>query len=175
MIYFNEGLVDDEYSACLWDGTSSIDPNGSAQDGEYVVKVLVDNGLKSELYTYTVNLEVAACRLGENSQMISDLNKGKNKINLQDDNQQERPIMSLFPNPSMNQFELEYEMLELLEASLYIYNNFGQKVKVVFENKQLEKGKYAIGVNISDLKEGVYYISLKHNKGIQTERFVILR
>jgi hypothetical protein len=77
-------------------------------------------------------------------------------------------IVSFYPNPAKNSLTINNETSSLLNAQLI--NALGQKVR----SFNLENGKKTI--DVSDLNEGLYYISVsENNKTIVFKKIIIVK
>ena len=71
--------------------------------------------------------------------------------------------MTIFPNPTHNQFSLKFNVKETVNAEIVLYDVYGQKVRVL-ENTQFSQGDYNLSYNVSDLASGHYYVSILTDK-----------
>jgi hypothetical protein len=84
--------------------------------------------------------------------------------------------ITCFPNPFYEDTRITFELKERVMINLAIYDSQGILVKVL-ENKIMEKGCYEINwdtTNVEGLevKKGIYFCTLKTNKGIQTMKMI---
>ena len=68
-------------------------------------------------------------------------------------------VGQIYPNPAKDKITLEFILPEATQVRLSIYNALGQEVAVHL-NKLMEKGKYRISEDTSQLKNGVYFYKL---------------
>jgi hypothetical protein len=72
------------------------------------------------------------------------------------------PEFTLFPNPTKNQFIIQFQdTLKLQKVN--IYNNLGQLISTSKETT----------INTSHLTPGIYFIEVKTNKGISSQKLII--
>ena len=78
----------------------------------------------------------------------------------------------LYPNPNSGKMTMEYEMEGTYLAILSIYSIDGRLVKLL----TLNTNEKSITIDASELKEGVYYYTVKEDgKIVKTEKLVIVR
>lgn len=65
----------------------------------------------------------------------------------------------LFPNPAKSQLNFRVSAEHTVVAEMSVYNHLGQKM--LSQNQRLSKGMNDIGLNISNLPESIYYLSLQ--------------
>lgn len=81
--------------------------------------------------------------------------------------------VSLYPNPAADILNISYTLSKDATVSFGIYNIIGQNVMNI-EPSALNKGDYRTRVNTADLKNGVYFVSVKeNNKTVNTLKFVV--
>lgn len=80
--------------------------------------------------------------------------------------------ISVFPNPATDQNTITYTVQEAGQIVIELRTESGVLVQTVV-NEFLEKGTYQEQINVSGLKDGVYYYSINDQKGITTEKVII--
>lgn len=93
---------------------------------------------------------------------ISDLDANGNGIN------------TVYPNPTSDQFTMEYTVPENQNVNWTMTNTMGQVVRQG-ENDSANQGKNQVGININDLSEGIYFMNLTTSEGVFSQRVVISR
>jgi len=78
--------------------------------------------------------------------------------------------LSIYPNPTNGMFTIEMNDVKKDVYSIKISNVLGQKV---FTNSQLVNGIYKENINLSTLKNGVYFIEIKNTTSTITERIIV--
>ncbi len=74
-----------------------------------------------------------------------------------------------YPNPAVSTVSFQCNVSENVNASLFIYNLLGQKVKAKTINKQ---GR--IDVAVDDMQEGIYFCNFVVNgQVVKTEKFIV--
>jgi hypothetical protein len=76
--------------------------------------------------------------------------------------------VTIFPNPSTSIFNINC-LLDSEYLELVVTNTLGKKIIKKFLNSA---GKYSTQIDLSTYPEGVYYLSLKTNKGISNHKLV---
>jgi hypothetical protein len=67
---------------------------------------------------------------------------------------------SMYPNPTTNSFNLEFELDKQSEVSIELNSIDGKKIRQI-ENKTIDSGKYSNSINIADLSAGSYLLTFK--------------
>ena|GEM_PF-2147132 len=83
-------------------------------------------------------------------------------------------LHSLFPNPSSNDVVVRYSLPRAESIQLAIHDVAGHLVKPI-ENARVEEGTHQLSIPISDLSNGVYFMSIRSSEAEQRKPFVILR
>jgi hypothetical protein len=83
-------------------------------------------------------------------------------------------IEEVYPNPFSESTAFSFKLRAPVMISLVVYNQFGQKVSDLIENKMLQPGKYIEHFDPGklNLPSGVYYFSLSGN-GINKHRKIV--
>jgi len=95
----------------------------------------------------------------------SDFNVGYSEINI--------PMFSVFPNPVSTTFSLSYFLKKNSTVNISIYNQFGELINSLVNEFQCG-GKHEININVTTLKSGVYFCTLKTNEGMQSLKMIKL-
>lgn len=74
--------------------------------------------------------------------------------------------VNLYPNPVENHFNLEMELKNSRDLSIFLFDSKGKRVKTLFQGTR-SKGQQRWSFEIGDLPEGVYYLSV--NEGLATK------
>ncbi len=80
---------------------------------------------------------------------------------------------TVFPNPFGNSTIIEYQLPENAPVTLTIFNQLGQKVGMLVNEKQ-SQGIQQVQLNAENLKAGIYFCVLRINDGIQTKKIIKL-
>jgi hypothetical protein len=78
---------------------------------------------------------------------------------------------AVLPNPNDGEFQIRLDILKSQDVSLEIYNSLGQVVKAMPLGKSVF-GK-TIGINLSEVAKGIYYVRLQSQTHTTTKRVVI--
>ncbi len=84
-------------------------------------------------------------------------------------------VFSVYPNPSTGEFTIAYDLLRRSDVKIAIYNMNGALVKAVTDTKGQYEGRYRLPVNLNELPNGIYIVSLINGDKQSTERLVIAR
>jgi subtilisin-like proprotein convertase family protein len=79
--------------------------------------------------------------------------------------------LSIYPNPSKNNFNLEYQLVNPSEVTVEVLNIVGEKIKQVADGMQLS-GKHVFELN--DIAAGTYFVRLTANDKVMMQRLVKL-
>ena len=80
--------------------------------------------------------------------------------------------VSVYPNPAVNQFNLDIELAEKAKVSYSVLNNLGQEV-IKADLGSLNAGSQNQKVNISDLAQGIYVVQININNSIITKKLTV--
>ncbi len=83
--------------------------------------------------------------------------------------------LTVYPNPSNGEFTIRYDVVKRKDVSLVIYDLNGILVRSLVNVHDQYEGKYQIPVNLKDLPNGIYIVSLIIGDKKSTERIVIER
>jgi len=79
-------------------------------------------------------------------------------------------LSNAYPNPASTVVSLDYDLKDVNDAKLVIYNLLGSVVRDVQINDAIGKLK----VNVSDMDDGIYFYSLLvNNETVKTQKLVI--
>ncbi|HFA50761.1 MAG TPA: T9SS type A sorting domain-containing protein [Bacteroidetes bacterium] len=82
--------------------------------------------------------------------------------------------ISVSPNPSAGANILKYELAEKGNVRIELRNERGTVLDVLFKGEK-EAGQNTLEVDLSDRKNGVYYISIINGKNVVSEKFIIAK
>jgi Secretion system C-terminal sorting domain len=85
----------------------------------------------------------------------------------------DRHMMTIYPNPSKEYAEVEFELADRNWVELKIYDGTGKEVKQLYTGFR-EKGLHRFEVDASVLLEGVYYFTLKAGNQVETRMMLKL-
>lgn len=83
--------------------------------------------------------------------------------------------LSVYPNPSSGEFTIAYDLLKRADVTIAIYSMNGAVVKSVTDTKGQYEGRYRLPVNLNELPNGIYIVSLISGDKQSVERLVIAR
>jgi hypothetical protein len=88
----------------------------------------------------------------------------------------ERIAARTYPNPATNATTLTFDLPNSLELAIDIRDENGKLVKKITQ-EQFAKGKHEVNVDVSDLRNGTYYLTLSGNQlpSPQTVKVVIVK
>ncbi|MEN8192127.1 MAG: T9SS type A sorting domain-containing protein [Bacteroidota bacterium] len=79
-----------------------------------------------------------------------------------------------YPNPFNPSTVIEYQLSEMSNVELAVYNMLGQKVKMLVNETQ-NAGKYQEKFNASELSSGIYFYRLRANNFVQNRKMIIVK
>ena len=80
--------------------------------------------------------------------------------------------INLFPIPAKDILDVELNLTEHADVSIVISNVIGEQMKTIYKGKLLE-GKQFVRTNISDLKEGIYFVTVNVNGHKITKKLIV--
>lgn len=81
----------------------------------------------------------------------------------------------IYPNPASKKLSVEYYLPKTTDVNLVLYRINGLLEKTIIGNERQSNGKYQKNVDVSGLKEGLYFLSMSSSNYRQNEKFTILR
>ena len=154
--YFSQDFIPN--TDMIWNDTVMFDRIGS-------------NDLKSEnvrfRFEYTSislanRLYIDNIRIGEESDLLINSNSNEFRLNV-------------FPNPVTNNTNpyVSFETLKEGEVNVRIYNVIGTEVKSIID-ENLNKGSYSKELNLKDIKEGIYFITIMFDGNVmKTTKLIV--
>lgn len=106
---------------------------------------------------------------------IDSIASKETEISLNNDVISNSTVLSIYPNPGNGEFTIKYDVLKRADVLIHIFDMKGALVKTVVDVSQQYEGKYLIPVNLNELPNGIYIVSLINNGEKTTERLVIER
>ena len=85
--------------------------------------------------------------------------------------QNEMNNITIFPNPAKNSITIKSSVLMNFPLSITIYNDIGQKVKIL----QADQYQLSAEYNVSDLKQGIYFAEIKNDTISKTIKFIVAK
>ncbi|MCC6372594.1 MAG: T9SS type A sorting domain-containing protein [Bacteroidia bacterium] len=104
---------------------------------------------------------------------IDSLQTLKNSIQEEQERNNAYSPLRIFPNPSKGEVNIAYSVLNRTDVILEVYNLSGQLIKNISNVSNQHQGHYQIAVDLSDLPNGIYLISLIKGGERFTERVLI--
>lgn len=83
-------------------------------------------------------------------------------------------MVSLYPNPTNNLININYDVIESGEMEIWLLSNFGSRIKLI-ENRNNALGWHTTQLSTIDLPEGVYFIEVKSKHGSAYKKFVVVK
>ncbi|MCF8374435.1 MAG: T9SS type A sorting domain-containing protein, partial [Bacteroidales bacterium] len=80
---------------------------------------------------------------------------------------------AVYPNPATHNSVINFSLKNESTVDLNIFSSEGKFIKNRLSTN-LSAGDYSLGLDISELEPGVYFITLKTDESMQTRRFVVL-
>lgn len=97
----------------------------------------------------------------------------KNEDPLKIENRTEHEFQSaiVYPNPFQSEINLEFDLSEVDNVSFSLFDITGREIKIFLEST-FQAGKNHIKIDLNELKSGMYFLTLKSNKNIQTIKLI---
>ena len=83
-------------------------------------------------------------------------------------------VVSLFPNPAINELTIELNSFEEMNGTLTIVNSLGQEVEVLFNGSVSEYDVKSISVDISSLEAGTYFVQFVNSNGERLVKTLVI-
>lgn len=117
-------------------------------------------------------LGVTMCAFIHDCDSNSSAKTSSSSTNLEEHRKQ---IFSVYPNPISSTFFTKIQLEAAAKVSIELYNLSGQKIKVLAENSQLEKGTNILEFDSNLILPGTYICRIKTKDHLQTQKINILR
>ncbi|NQX92962.1 MAG: T9SS type A sorting domain-containing protein [Flavobacteriales bacterium] len=82
-------------------------------------------------------------------------------------------ILSVFPNPSTDEVQFEFDLTYTSTVSLYVYDSQGQLVEKILDRATVSTGKNPVRWNHEEIPAGIYHYSLMINGAASSGRLAI--
>ncbi|NPD46365.1 MULTISPECIES: Omp28-related outer membrane protein [unclassified Lentimicrobium] len=82
--------------------------------------------------------------------------------------------ISIYPNPTYNNAQLTFSLVEKSNVQLSIYNVIGSLI-MELPTELLNAGEQNIEINTTSLEEGIYFVNLNINNEIITKKITVLK
>ena len=147
-------------------------PNGIELSSEGVLSGFIKDGTNA---VYTFHLKVTDdSDISDEKEIIFTTN-GPSSIEVSDPAALE--LLANYPNPFNPTTTISFTVIERAELSLYIFNNKGEIVDEIFENRQYDSGIYSVEWTADSRHcSGIYYYGVKtKNETSQMRRMTLLK
>ncbi|MDP2159606.1 MAG: T9SS type A sorting domain-containing protein, partial [Flavobacterium sp.] len=81
----------------------------------------------------------------------------------------------LYPNPAVDVLNISFELNEKTNLEAIIYNAIGQQIRVIQPSAKFSGGAHQFTSDLSDLKNGIYFVVLKTETQIISRHFLLLK
>jgi hypothetical protein len=145
--------------------TSRFFPNVNDWDDVTVVMSMFDN--KSD-----VILKITGLSDYGNSLYIDDVATSNFLVSTEDVKLE--TSLNVYPNPTVDNFTLEFELTEATKLDINLVNGIGQTVRSI-DNSNFNSGEHLINVNTTDLAAGTYFITIRNQEGVTTKTITVIK
>jgi len=83
--------------------------------------------------------------------------------------------VNVYPNPAIDQINIDINLKNSKQVSIDIYNSTGQLIQAGVINQRFPKGVYNAIVDISDLNAGVYNIMITKDTEVVSKKLIVLK
>lgn len=83
------------------------------------------------------------------------------------------PFLEIYPNPSSGQFNVRFNLTKPADVELDVFNISGQFIQRVIVSEGKKEGEYIEPVNLDHAAAGIYFLRLRMNDEVLTQRLVI--
>jgi len=81
----------------------------------------------------------------------------------------------VYPNPVNNEATVSFTLPETIEGRISLSDLSGHERQLLKPQTNYAKGQHSINVDLSNVPEGIYLLTLYSNKGVQTQRVIVAR
>jgi len=81
-------------------------------------------------------------------------------------------VVSVYPNPTAQKAQVSFELPESATVEMQVFNALGMIV-YTYEENMLSSGKHVLEIDGKGLNAGVYYVNLKIDDSIETQKLII--
>jgi len=128
-------------------------------------------------YTYTDNTPVAGVILYRLKQIDTDGSVSySSEISIEIGAPEEYSISQNFPNPFNPETVIRYQLPEISQVKLELFNILGEKIKTLIDD-EMEPGNYEFKLSLSDitLTSGIYFYRITAGNFTSVKKMVILK
>ena len=84
------------------------------------------------------------------------------------------PSLRIHPNPASAIAQINFDLPVATTIHLQLFDLNGRVVKSI-KREQMTAGKYQQSIRVDDLPEGMYYLNLRYDSGILSEKLLIVK
>ncbi len=81
--------------------------------------------------------------------------------------------VSLYPNPTQNQIQLDFQLKNPQEISIDILSMKGQLIESLVKNEMLPAEKHSLKINTSHLAAGTYLLTIQSKNNVRSKKIVV--
>ena len=138
------------------DGQLGYSSGGPGTDGS----ITLSNGNGNEMFSITGNWESEASTYFEVTNGVGIEEALENRI-------------SVFPNPTYNNTSVSLNLIEPSQVVIELVNTLGQKVFI--QEYSMSSGSNTVDLSVETLNAGVYYLNIRVDDKLMTEKLNILK
>lgn len=120
---------------------------------------------------------IDSCGEVPNSLTIVPQSQLKQEIIIEHNMETDKPLsaigLSVFPNPFQNQTNISIQLSQRAKVNLSVFNNFGQLIKKLSSEDWQDAGSHSFVLDSQNITEGIYFIVLRTDEHILTEKIVL--
>lgn len=131
---------------------------------------IIDHAIVGQMVVYTIEEKDTSAASTNDSLMVKNPDQMKTT-----DNISKTADFGVYPNPSSGEFTVRYSVLKRANVSLVIYDMQGVIIRSLVNVRDQYEGQYHVPVNLNELPNGIYIVSLINGDKKSTERMVIER
>ncbi len=80
-----------------------------------------------------------------------------------------------YPNPAQNQLSVSFELPDAINGRISLVDLAGRERQVLHQQSQFAAGSHQFDFDLSSVAEGIYLLTLYSDKGVQTQRLMVVR
>ncbi len=89
------------------------------------------------------------------------------------ENVNSKVMLTVFPNPAIDVLTLEYSLTHASPIALKVVNIVGANITSLTKQEQKSVGVHNTTINISSLSNGVYFVKITSNEGVEMVKFTV--
>jgi len=94
------------------------------------------------------------------------------EYNISSTNELVEPIIEMYPNPSKNEINLDFELLSVSDISILIYDISG---RIVFSENLYDTNKHFMSIGLDDFRDGIYNCVIQTGDYLYSKKIIVIK